>query len=174
MMTITAEKIVELFEKDPKSRKRLAEILVTEPDIRLAIINAVLKDVSTKQDIAELRKTLEKDLARLEDNIENVRKELKEEITATKQDIAELRKTLEKDLARLEDNIENVRKELKEEITATKQDIAELRKTLENRIEREVSRLEAEIDRLYKLLLVSVIGILISIITTILIRIIMP
>jgi len=138
MMTITAEKIVELFEKDPKSRKRLAEILVTEPDIRLAIINAVLKDVSTKQDIAELRKTLEKDLARLEDNIENVRKELKEEITATKQDIAELRKTLE------------------------------------NRIEREVSRLEAEIDRLYKLLLVSVIGILISIITTILIRIIMP
>ncbi|RLJ01039.1 MAG: hypothetical protein DRP08_06035 [Candidatus Aenigmatarchaeota archaeon] len=138
MMTITAEKIVELFEKDPKSRKRLAEILVTEPDIRLAIINAVLKDVSTKQDIAELRKTLEKDLARLEGNIENVRKELKEEITATKQDIAELRKTLE------------------------------------NRIEREVSRLEAEIDRLYKLLLVSVIGILISIITTILIRIIMP
>ena len=46
-MGITAEEIVELFEKDVRARKRFAELLVVEPDIRLAIINAVLRDVAT-------------------------------------------------------------------------------------------------------------------------------
>ena len=68
MMEITAEQIIELFEKDARARKRMAELLVTEPDVRLAIINAVLRDVATKQDIKDM---------------------------ATKQDIVELRKTLE-------------------------------------------------------------------------------
>lgn len=35
VMGITAEEIVELFEKDARSRKRLAELLTSEPDIRL-------------------------------------------------------------------------------------------------------------------------------------------
>jgi len=109
MMSITAEQIVELFEKDTKARKRLAELLVVEPEVRLAIINAVLRDVATKQDIAELRR-----------------------------------------------------------------EMSELRKSLETRIEREVSVLEKEIDRLYKLVLVSVIGILISVTTTILVRVLLP
>ena len=109
MMSITAEQIVELFEKDTKARKRLAELLVVEPEVRLAIINAVLRDVATKQDIAELRR-----------------------------------------------------------------EMSELRKSLETKIEREVSVLEKEIDRLYKLVLVSVIGILISVTTTILVRVLLP
>jgi len=40
----TAEDIVKLFEEDVRSRKRLAELLISEPDIRLAMINAVLRD----------------------------------------------------------------------------------------------------------------------------------
>jgi len=31
------------------------ELLVSEPDIRLAIINAVLRDVATKEDVERLR-----------------------------------------------------------------------------------------------------------------------
>ncbi|RLE85298.1 MAG: hypothetical protein DRJ39_01865 [Thermoprotei archaeon] len=115
MMGITADDIVKLFEEDVKARKRMAELLVTEPDVRLAIINAVLRDVATKQDIKDI---------------------------------------------------------------ATKQDIMELRKTLEAKIEREIERLEArmekETDRLYKLIIVSVVGILISVTTTILVRILLP
>jgi len=105
MMGITADDIVKLFEEDVKARKRMAELLVTEPDVRLAIINAVLRDVATKQDIKDI---------------------------------------------------------------ATKQDIMELRKTLESKIERLEARMEKEIDRLYKLIIVSVVGILISVTTTIL------
>ncbi len=98
---MTAEEVVNLFEKDISARKRLAELLVSEPDIRLAIINAVLRDVATKQDIEELRKATKQD-------IEELRKELKALSTATKQDIEELRKEIEglrKDVNELKERV---------------------------------------------------------------------
>ncbi|RLE71166.1 MAG: hypothetical protein DRJ37_05495 [Thermoprotei archaeon] len=132
-MDITADEIVKLFEENVRARKRLAELLVVEPDIRLAIINAVLRDVATKQDVKDM---------------------------ATKQDIIELRRELKKEIAEL-------RSELK-------MDIRELRRNFEAKIEREVGRLEVEIDRLYKLVMISVLGILVSVTTTILVRILLP
>jgi len=45
MMDITADDIVKLFEEDVKARKRIAELLVTEPDVRLTIINAVIREI---------------------------------------------------------------------------------------------------------------------------------
>ena len=94
-MEITAERIVQLLEEDLRARKRLAELLASEPDIRLAIINAVLRDVATRQDIAELRRSLE-------------------------------------------------------------------------------AKIEREIDRLYKLVMISVVGILVSVPTTVLVRVLLP
>ena len=38
MPSITADDVVKLFEEDAKARKRLAELLVSEPDVRLTII----------------------------------------------------------------------------------------------------------------------------------------
>jgi hypothetical protein len=43
LSSLTAEDVVKLFEADVRSRKRMAELLVSEPDVRLAIINAVLE-----------------------------------------------------------------------------------------------------------------------------------
>ena len=63
MGSITAEEIVALFEKDAKARKRLAELLVAEADVRLAVINAVLRDVATKEEIRELRSELRAEIA---------------------------------------------------------------------------------------------------------------
>ena len=55
-MSLTAEQVVKLFEEDRSARKRLAELLVMEPDVRLVLINAVLRDVATKQDIETLKR----------------------------------------------------------------------------------------------------------------------
>ena len=73
-MSITAERIVKLFEEDERARKKLAELLVTEPDIRLTIINAVIRDVATKGDLEELKKEFKAE-------VERVRIELKGDIS---------------------------------------------------------------------------------------------
>jgi predicted ribosome quality control (RQC) complex YloA/Tae2 family protein len=68
-----AEKLIEELEKDPKIRKRLAELMVTDSDVKLAIINAVLADVATKSDLEELEERLRNEIQRevrmLEDRI---------------------------------------------------------------------------------------------------------
>ena len=54
-MQSLGEKVLDEIEADKRLRKRLAELLVTEPDVRLALINAVLTDIARKEDIRELR-----------------------------------------------------------------------------------------------------------------------
>ena len=170
MMEITAEQIIELFEKDARARKRMAELLVTEPDVRLAIINAVLRDVATKQDIKDM---------------------------ATKQDIVELRKTLEARMNSLDARINGLETKissLETKISGLDARINSLDtringlETKTSSLETKISGLDArmngldarmdmvtkELDRLFKLVIVSVLGILISITTTILVKILLP
>ena len=77
-MSLTAEEVVNLFEKDVSARKRLAELLTAEPDVRLAIINLVLRDVATKQDINELRKEMNEERKEMRREIGGLRKEMNE------------------------------------------------------------------------------------------------
>jgi len=112
-MAISAEQIVDMFEKDAKARRRLALVLISDPEIRLAIINATYREVATKQDLEKLRN------------------EIKSEIEA-------------------------LRNELKSEIS-------ELR-----------GEMRIEIDRLYKLVFTSLIGIMLSIVVTVLVRVLLP
>jgi predicted nuclease with TOPRIM domain len=69
---LTADQIVDLFERDLRARKRLAELIVMEPDIRLAIINAVLREVATKDDIKALGDATRKDIKELEGRIQEL------------------------------------------------------------------------------------------------------
>ena len=70
---MTAEDVVKLFEADVRSRKRMAELLVSEPDVRLAIINAVLRDVATKSDIEALRREFKSDIEGLRRDVSELR-----------------------------------------------------------------------------------------------------
>jgi len=72
-MSLTADDIVKLFEENAKARKRLAELLVMEPDVRLAIINAVLRDVATKRDIELVREGLREEIEKLRKEIGQLR-----------------------------------------------------------------------------------------------------
>ena len=78
--SLTAEEIVKLFEEDVKARRRLAELLVIDEDVRLAIINAVVRDVATKHDLDrlgdELRAEFRAEIARLEARLGGVEREL--------------------------------------------------------------------------------------------------
>ena len=59
--------------EDAAARKRLAELLAGEHDVKLAIIGAVLKEVATKSNIDRLRRELRGE-------IEKLRSEFREEI----------------------------------------------------------------------------------------------
>ena len=76
MPSITAEDVVKLFEGDVRARKRLAELLVSEPDVRLAVINAVLRDVATKSDVEALRREFREEMGRLGGRIDGLERRL--------------------------------------------------------------------------------------------------
>ena len=169
------EKLIEELEKDPKIRKRLAELMVTDSDVRLAIINAVLADVATKSDLermeaatkAELEKLeaatkreLEKLEERLRTEMENLRAEMKSELLKTEERLrTDFRSEIQREVRRLEDRISA----LESRITALENRV--------NAIEERLARLEGQMDLFIKLFiafnlptLIAVIGILLKMI----------
>ena len=135
MPSITADDVVKLFEEDVRARKRLAELLVSEPDVRLAIINAVLRDVATKSDVESLRKEFK-------DSVEALRNEFKSDIEA-------LRREFKSDL-------EALRRELREEM-------GRVDKRLDG-LEQRVARLEGSIGLFTKLFIAFNLPLLVSVI----------
>jgi len=87
---LSAEDIVRLFEEDARARKRLAELLVSEPDVRLAIINAVLRDVATKQDLREMRDATRQDLKGLEERLTTRIEGVERDMNALRERLARL------------------------------------------------------------------------------------
>ena len=152
-MSITAEYIVELFEKYVRARKRLAELLVMEPDVRLAIINAVLRDVATKEDIKELK-----------EEISILAKTTREEFEKLKIKLAE--KASKKDIVKLESEINLLRREL-EKLRTELGKQGERISILETRFD----NIEKRLDDFYKLMIISIIGIFITLLTTMLAKI---
>ena len=75
-----AEKLIKEFEENVKLRKRLAELLISEPDIRLALINAVIADVATKKDLSELRNELKNEIGGLRSELKSEISELRREM----------------------------------------------------------------------------------------------
>ena len=145
-MSITADQIVELFEADERARKRLAELLVTEPDVRLAIINAVLRDVATKGDLEEVRKELKAE-------IEKVRKELKEEIEG-------VREELKGDIERVREGLEREIRELKGEVSKLSDKVSDLANRV-GKVESQLSLLIKVVFAINVSTLLGIIGLLI-------------
>jgi hypothetical protein len=57
-LSLSAGEIVRLLKSDRDALRELAVAVASEPELRLAVINAVLADVATKQDINQLRQEM--------------------------------------------------------------------------------------------------------------------
>jgi len=107
-----AEKLIEELEKDPKIRRRLAELMVTDSDVRLAIINAVLADVATKKDLERLEAATKRELEKLEERLKNdFRNEIRREVSRLEERISALERrieTLENRISALENRVNSI------------------------------------------------------------------
>ena len=150
-MSLTAEDVVRLFEEDERARRRLAELLISEPDVRLAIINAVLRDVATKSDLERLAASLRGDMKSLEAS-------LREEVKA-------LEASLREDMKSLEDSLRGDMKSLE---ASLREDMRRLEARMSG-LEQRVARLEGQLSLFVKLfvafnlpILLGVVGILLK------------
>jgi BMFP domain-containing protein YqiC len=109
-MSLSAGEIVRLLKSDRDALRELAVAVASEPELRLAVINAVLADVATKQDINQLRQ------------------EMRGEITSTKQEIQQLRQELRGEIAQLRQHVDSeiaqLRREMKDEISQLRRDMS--------------------------------------------------
>ncbi len=71
-----AEQVLREFEENPRLRRRMAEIIVSDSEVRLAVINAVLADIATKQDLNQLRSEVREEIARLRGEVNQLRSEI--------------------------------------------------------------------------------------------------
>jgi DNA anti-recombination protein RmuC len=130
-MSLSAGEIVKLLKSDKNALRELSAAIASEPELRLAVINAVLADVATKQDLQQLRQELKGEIAQLrqemKEEIAQLREELRGDITATKQDFQQLRQELKEEIAQL-------REETKEEIAQLRQEIGLLRQHVDSEI----------------------------------------
>jgi flagellar biosynthesis GTPase FlhF len=93
-MSLSAGEIVRLLKSDKDALRELAVAVASEPELRLAVINAVLADVATKQDLQQMRQELKVEIAQL-------REETKEEIAQLRQEIGLLRQHVDSEISQL-------------------------------------------------------------------------
>jgi flagellar biosynthesis GTPase FlhF len=126
-MSISAGEIVKLLKSDKDALRELSAAIASEPELRLAVINAVLADVATKQDLQQLRQELKGEMAQLrqemKEEIAQLRMELRGDITATKQDFQQLRRELREEISQLREEIGILRQHVDSEISQLRRDM---------------------------------------------------
>jgi flagellar biosynthesis GTPase FlhF len=126
-MSISAGEIVKLLKSDKDALRELSAAIASEPELRLAVINAVLADVATKQDLQQLRQELKGEMAQLrqemKEEIAQLREELRGDITATKQDFQQLRRELREEISQLREEIGLLRQHVDSEISQLRRDM---------------------------------------------------
>ncbi len=126
-----SEGLAKELERDPKARKRIAELLATDPDVRLAIINAIMADVATKRDLAELRAELRADMERLRaevmSEIGGIRSELRGEIGQLRAEVMGEIHALRSEMGQLRSEIGQLRAEMRSELGQLRSEMGQLR-----------------------------------------------
>jgi len=105
MSAVSARDIVEAFKKDKGALAELASMIAGEPDIRLVVINAVLRDVATReymdkrfsklrQELVEFRRELMATREYVDKRLNQLEGRLMQKIAELRQEFVELRREL--------------------------------------------------------------------------------
>jgi predicted nucleic acid-binding Zn-ribbon protein len=151
-MSLSAGEIVRLLKSDRDALRELAVAVASEPELRLAVINAVLADVATKQDIQQLRQELKGEMAQLRQELREEISQLREE---TKKEIAQLRQHVDGEISKLRGEIAQLRQHVDSEISQLRQDIAQMRQHVDS----EISQLRRDMNTNFRWTVGLILGI---------------
>jgi DNA repair exonuclease SbcCD ATPase subunit len=151
-MSLSAGEIVRLLKSDRDALRELAVAVASEPGLRLAVINAVLADVATKQDIQQMRQELKGEMAQLRQELREEISQLREE---TKEEIAQLRQHVDGEISKLRGEIAQLRQHVDSEISQLKQDIAQMRQHVDS----EISQLRRDMNTNFRWTVGLILGI---------------
>jgi predicted nucleic acid-binding Zn-ribbon protein len=115
-MSLSAGEIVRLLKSDRDALRELAVAVASEPELRLAVINAVLADVATKQDIQQMRQELKGEISQLRQHVDD-------EIAQLRQELAQLRQHVDGEINQLRQEIAQMRQHVDSEISQLRRDM---------------------------------------------------
>ena len=170
---LTASDIVKLFEDDVKARRRLAELLVMDEDVRLALINAVLRDVATKHDIERLRAEFRAEIGRLESRIEKLESRLggvERELSALRERVAKVEGALSQMAERIGDLDKRI-DGLDKRIDALDKRIDSLDKRIDG-LDRRIDELGKRMDYIARMTMLLAGSVVATLLATIILRLI--
>jgi DNA repair exonuclease SbcCD ATPase subunit len=151
-MSLSAGEIVRLLKSDRDALRELAVAVASEPELRLAVINAVLADVATKQDIQQMRQELKGEMAQLRQELREEISQLREE---TKEEIAQLRQHVDGEISKLRGEIAQLRQHVDSEISQLRQEIAQMRQHIDS----EISQLRRDMNTNFRWTVGLILGI---------------
>jgi DNA anti-recombination protein RmuC len=151
-MSLSAGEIVRLLKSDRDALRELAVAVASEPELRLVVINAVLADVATKQDIQQLRQELKGEMAQLRQELREEISQLREE---TKEEIAQLRQHVDGEMSKLRGEIAQLRQHVDSEMSQLRQEIAQMRQHVDS----EISQLRREMNTNFRWTVGLILGI---------------
>jgi predicted nucleic acid-binding Zn-ribbon protein len=151
-MSLSAGEIVRLLKSDRDALRELAVAVASEPELRLAVINAVLADVATKQDIQQMRQELKGEMAQLRQELREEISQLREE---TKEEIAQLRQHVDGEISKLRGDIAQLRQHVDSEISQLRQEIAQMRQHVDS----EISQLRRDMNTNFRWTVGLILGI---------------
>jgi DNA anti-recombination protein RmuC len=151
-MSLSAGEIVRLLKSDRDALRELAVAVASEPELRLAVINAVLADVATKQDIQQMRQELKGEMAQLRQELREEISQLREE---TKEEIAQLRQHVDGEMSKLRGEIAQLRQHVDSEMSQLRQEIAQMRQHVDS----EISQLRRDMNTNFRWTVGLILGI---------------
>jgi DNA repair exonuclease SbcCD ATPase subunit len=151
-MSLSAGEIVRLLKSDRDALRELAVAVASEPELRLAVINAVLADVATKQDIQQMRQELKGEMAQLRQELREEISQLREE---TKEEIAQLRQHVDGEISKLRGEIAQLRQHVDSAISQLRQEIAQMRQHVDS----EISQLRRDMNTNFRWTVGLILGI---------------
>ena len=143
-MSLSAGEIVRLLKSDRDALRELAIAIVSEPELRLSVINAVVADMATKQDLSQLRQELKADIFQLRQEMRGEMAQLRQELAQLRQEMSQLRQ----EMSQLRQGVDGGMAQLRQEMSQLRQGVDGGMGQLRQEVRGEIDQMRQEIAQL--------------------------